>query len=140
MHLESESSDLGLEARDWPGRVRGDVLVEKNGDRISVRGTVEAEARVDCVRCLRDVNLELKVPLDVFAERAGTAPRGEEAELDRDDYMRFHDGRTLDLREDVRDALLLEVPMTPRCREDCAGLCPRCGADRNEGPCVCAGT
>ena len=58
-------------------------------------------------------------------------------ELDRDDYRRFHDGRYLDLREDARAALLLEIPITPHCREDCRGLCPRCGADLNDGPCAC---
>jgi uncharacterized protein len=53
--------------------------------------------------------------------------------------MRFHDGRRLNLTEDAREALLLEVPMTPLCREDCAGLCPRCGAELNTGPHACTG-
>ncbi len=47
--------------------------------------------------------------------------------------MKFHDGRRLDLREDARESLLLEIPIAPRCREDCAGLCPKCGADLNLG-------
>jgi uncharacterized protein len=49
--------------------------------------------------------------------------------------MKFHDGRKLELSEAAREALLLEVPMAPRCREDCRGLCPVCGADRNVEPC-----
>jgi len=138
VHLEAAPEDLGLEARSWTGPVVGDVLVEKNGDRVSVRGTVEAVAKVDCVRCLREVQLPIEVPLEVFAERTGTATWAEEDELDRNDYMRFHDGRELDLRGDARDALLLEMPIAPHCREECAGLCPRCGADLNEGSCACA--
>jgi len=51
--------------------------------------------------------------------------------------MLFHDGRRLDLRETVREALLLELPITPVCREDCPGLCPKCGADLSLGPCRC---
>jgi uncharacterized protein len=115
----------------------GALDVERNGDRISVRGKLEARALVECVRCLKGYELPLEVPLEVFAERAGTGFRVEEEELERDDYMLFHDGRHLDLREEAREALLLEVPMAPHCREDCAGLCPRCGADLNEGPCGC---
>jgi uncharacterized protein len=42
------------------------------------------------------------------------------------------------LRPLVRDALLLELPLAPLCREDCRGLCAHCGADLNDGPCDCA--
>jgi uncharacterized protein len=51
--------------------------------------------------------------------------------------MQFHDGRTLDLGEGVRETLLVELPMAPHCREDCKGLCPHCGANLNNGPCAC---
>ena len=44
---------------------------------------------------------------------------------------------TIDLGPLVRDAIVLELPMAPLCREDCRGLCPQCGADRNEGDCGC---
>jgi uncharacterized protein len=53
--------------------------------------------------------------------------------------MAFHDGRQLDLGGEARETLLLEIPIAPRCREDCRGLCPRCGADLNDGPCACQG-
>jgi uncharacterized protein len=43
----------------------------------------------------------------------------------------------LDLREAVRQQLVLAEPMKPLCRDGCAGLCPTCGADRNAGPCTC---
>jgi len=44
---------------------------------------------------------------------------------------------TIDLEPLARDAIVLELPMAPLCREDCLGLCPQCGADRNEGECGC---
>jgi uncharacterized protein len=43
----------------------------------------------------------------------------------------------LDLRPMVRETLLLEAPEAPLCREDCAGLCPACGVDRNATECSC---
>jgi uncharacterized protein len=136
--VETDATDLGLEASVWPGSIRGGFDVEKNGERVSVRGRLDATAHMDCVRCLKVFDLPVTVPLDVYAERTGTGSRDEERDLERDHYMKFHDGRRLDLGEEAREALLLELPMTPRCREDCRGLCPRCGADLNEGPCGCS--
>jgi uncharacterized protein len=139
VRLEADAASLGLEPREWPVPVTGEALVEKNGDRVTVRGRLETRARLECVRCLRTFEMPVMVPLEVFAERSGTHPQREEQALERDNVVAFHDGRELDVSGEARDALLLEVPMAPRCREDCAGLCPRCGADRNEGPCACAG-
>jgi uncharacterized protein len=138
LEAAADGSSLDLPADEWPGPVEGRFTVEKSGDRVSVRGALHATARLECVRCLERFDLPVDVPFEVFAERSGSTRRDDEAQLERDDLMRFHDGRQLDLRGDVREALLVEVPMTPRCREDCRGLCPRCGANLNEGPCSCS--
>ena len=47
------------------------------------------------------------------------------------------DDDVIDLAPLVRDSVVLELPGAPLCREDCAGLCPQCGANLNEGPCGC---
>lgn len=138
VRLEAQPGDLGLPPDEWSGSVVGSLGIDRNGDRISVRGKVEALARVDCVRCLRSLELAVEAPLEVFADRSGSGSRSDEKELERDDYMLFHDGRNLALSEEAREALILEVPIAPRCREDCRGLCPRCGADLNQGTCDCA--
>jgi len=137
VQLEAEPGEVDLDPAQWRGSVRADLDVEKTGERLGVRGHLSATAALDCVRCLETFELPLRVPFEVFAERAGTGSRREEAELERDRYMQFHDGRQLDLTVDAHDALLLEIPMAPHCREDCKGLCPRCGANLNEGPCAC---
>lgn len=136
LDVESAPRDLNLSESEWPGPVRGHLRVEPSGERVTVHGAVSAVARLECVRCLEAFELPIEAPLDVFADRAGTGrhPEDEEA-LERDHYMMFHDGRHLDLREEAREALLLEIPITPVCRELCRGLCPRCGANLNLGPC-----
>jgi uncharacterized protein len=134
---EADAAEVGLPAAGWPGRVAGDFSVERSGERITVRGRVWGAAWLECVRCLKGFERSLDVPLELFADRMGTGSRRDEVELERDDYMMFHDGRRLDLSEQVREALLLELPIAPHCREDCEGLCPRCGADLNDGPCAC---
>jgi len=137
VEAEGTAADVGLSQPEWREAVRGLFQVEKSGDRVSVRGTVQSRAHLECVRCLKEFDLPLAVPLVVYAERTGSSSREEEELLVRDDYMLFHDGRRLDLREAIREALLLELPMTPRCREDCPGLCPKCGAELSPGPCAC---
>lgn len=135
--LEAAAQDVGLPPEQWDGPLQGDLEVQRTGERVTVRGTVSGTARLECVRCLASFEHPVHAPLDVFAERAGTGRARDEKELERDEYMRFHDGRQLDLAEEARETLLLELPMVPRCREDCRGLCPRCGADLNAGPCGC---
>ena len=137
VEAEGTASDVGLSQPEWREAVRGQFQVERSGERVSVRGTVQSRAHLECVRCLREFVLPLEAPLVVYAERTGSASRGEQEALERDDYMLFHDGRRLDLRESVREALLLEVPITPHCREDCPGLCPKCGAELSQGPHEC---
>jgi len=138
MELGAEAEDLGLPQYGWAGPLRGVFDVQRTGDAISVRGALTAAARLECVRCLAVFERPMQAPLEVFAERAGRGRAPEEEALERDDYMKFHDGRQLDLCDEAREALLLELPMSPHCREDCRGLCPTCGADLNEGPCGCS--
>jgi uncharacterized protein len=133
----ASAADLDLPSGEWPGPVQAELLVDRTHDRVTVRGPVQATARLECVRCLRTFDLPVRVELEVFADRSGSA-RGLEADLERDDYMKFHDGRQLDLRKETRETLLLEMPITPRCREECRGLCATCGADLNQGPCGCS--
>jgi uncharacterized protein len=131
------AEELELLPAEWPGGVEATLNLDRTGDLVAVRGRIWADAHLECVRCLRPFDLPVTTELTVVADRAGSGGRLEK-DLAADDYMKFHDGRQLDLRGEAREALLLELPMTPHCREDCRGLCPRCGADLNDGPCGCA--
>jgi len=137
VEAEGAAAEVGLSQPEWREQVHGSFTVEKSGERVSVRGAVRSRAHLECVRCLREFELPLEAPLVVYAERKGSTSRAEQEALERDDFMLFHDGRRLDLRETVREALLLEMPITPHCREDCPGLCPRCGAELALGACDC---
>jgi len=63
-----DAADVGLPPEGWPGRVAGDLKVERNGERITVRGRIRSAAWLECVRCLRGYEMSLDVPLEVFAE------------------------------------------------------------------------
>ena len=137
VEVEGSAADVGLTQPEWREQVRGSFVVERSGERVSLRGSVRSRAHVECARCLREFDLPLEVPIVLYAERTGSTSREEQDQLERDDYMLFHDGRRLDLRETARELLLLELPITPVCREDCPGLCPKCGAELSLGPCRC---
>lgn len=93
-----------------------------------------------CARCLRDVSLAISDELLYLYSSRGVE-LGKDTRLDSDEgfmpvEVEFF-GRTLDLTDQVRESLLLLLPRKPLCREACAGLCPACGADLNEGACGC---
>ena len=56
---------------------------------------------------------------------------------DRDMVIAYYDGDVLDLGEMVREQFFLTVPLKRLCREQCAGICPTCGANRNDKSCQC---
>jgi len=137
LEARATAEELQLPLGDWPGGVEAMLELDRAGDFVAIRGRLRAGARLDCVRCLKAFDLPVVADVTMVADRAGGRDRLEQ-ELEADHYMLFHDGRQLDLREEARESLLLELPITPHCREDCRGLCPRCGADLNDGPCGCA--
>jgi uncharacterized protein len=114
------------------------LVAYRAGDHIDVQGTVTAPVDLTCDRCLAPIHRILQAGVRVFAERRELRDRRPVEEVREDDLgIVYHDGRFVDLTDDVRQVLLVELPWRSVCRDDCRGLCPRCGADLNEGPCRC---
>lgn len=98
-------------------------------------GSLAGYAASTCRRCLSDVQLKVSEVLQLLFAESGLE------EADEDDVVQIPPGcRELDLRSAVREEWLLAVPAFALCRDDCKGLCPTCGADRNTGACGCAPT
>jgi uncharacterized protein len=95
-----------------------------------------------CDRCLKRFLNYVHVYVDVRVRvaEAKPAPEGrEEAANTGEEGIRVApDNPVLDLANSFRAAALLEVPIKNVCREDCRGLCPQCGVNRNEVSCECA--
>jgi uncharacterized protein len=111
-----ELSDVGPE-------LRADLTLESVAPGIVVRGPLDTSVTHRCHRCL--VEWEEALELDVL-ETFGIADEG-------DDYPIVSE--QIDLEPALRDAVLLELPVSPTCRPDCLGLCSTCGADLNTGSC-----
>ena len=103
-------------------------------DSILVRGTLATRVVLECRRCLKDVEQDVKVHVDLLFAELGA---DEQEEAEGEVYPIPARGTELDLAGPVREQLLLAVPEFALCREDCKGLCPQCGADRNENECDC---
>ena len=136
LRLSAEPTGLALPAESWPAPLEVTLDADRAGDQITVKGWVETRLADECARCLKRVEAPLDFEIVLLADRVGSGGRHEK-ELEQDDYVLFHDGRAIALDEEVREAALLARPMAALCRPDCRGLCPRCGADLNEGPCGC---
>ena len=114
-----------------PVRVAGRLQAAGDG-RFYWRATLRTRIAGECRRCLA------AVPVAVATDIGALFSQNPDAENDPDSYPVARDAIQIDLGPAVREELLLAVPRWVVCRDDCRGLCPRCGKDLNAGPCGCA--
>ncbi len=121
---------LGLDLTQ-PLEIRGKLQATGDGE-VYWRGAISGEIRGVCRRCLIDVTRQVRAEVDALFS---TDP---DAADDPGVYPLAPRATHVDLRPVLREEVALTVPAYLLCKEDCAGLCPRCGADLNQGPCQCA--
>jgi uncharacterized protein len=123
-----------------------DLDLYADGTHAFATGTFKGHVTVACSRCVEPVKLQIDekllvtfLPASEIPEEDATAPAGEDgAEVDTGDLDVFpFDGEKIDLEPLFREQFVLAIPFAPLCREDCKGLCPQCGIDRNTSTCTC---
>jgi len=104
-----------------------------------VNGTVEATTELECSWCLKRFSFSIKeAAMDFELVPEGPRKQAAEHELGRAELdTEFYRGGEIEPKEFIREQLLLGIPMVPVHSEHCKGLCPVCGADRNETTCGC---
>lgn len=111
-------------------RVAGAIAIElavvSNVDGIVVSGALVVPWRAPCRRCLTEVVEAATVSIDELYQDDVT-----------DEEAFAIEGDQIDLAPMVREYVLLELPDAPLCRDECAGICPVCGVDRNDVTCEC---
>lgn len=112
-----------------PFSVRGEVTNNAGYMRLSASAVVPYKTA--CARCLADIEGTLPISFEKNVAVISTLQNE-----DTDDYLFIEDAR-LDLYEPLCEQILLEFPTKLLCREDCKGLCPKCGKDLNKGDCDC---
>ena len=111
-----------------------DLTARQVGDGVFVRGRLRTTVRQACRRCLASVEQPVDDTVDMLFDTLGE----DEEEAGGEVYPLPARGDTLDLRDAVREQLLLRAPEFVLCREECRWLCPTCGTDLNQGECDCA--
>ena len=112
--------------------------ISRDGTKTHVRGRIETKVETDCVRCLEPVAKDIDIEFeDIFID-ATEEPTDDEIELGKDelDESLITDDE-IDMAEVVREQLILATTETVFCKEDCKGLCPKCGGNRNLIDCKC---
>ena len=118
--------------------VQGKVGLMRTHRGILVKGALHTEVEVTCSRCLSLFSRPLALNIEeeyfpiIDVSSGAPLPLPEEPGC-----FTIDEHHILDLTEAMRQYMLLAIPMKPLCREDCAGLCPSCGHNLNEGPCNC---
>ena len=135
---EPEEIVLDEEYARLTSRAEVSGRVSRSGREVRLRGRINAGAEVDCGRCLKTVAIPVETEFDVTYVPVEDYKSSEVAELQEEDLrLSVFDGETIDLDELVREQVLLALPARALCGEECKGLCPTCGADRNSNPCAC---
>ena len=124
------ATDVGVDDDRITGDVTVDLLATSSIDGVVVVGTITMPWRAPCRRCLAEVVGTARIDVDeVYQDPSDVSV------VDGDAFP--IEGDQIDLVPAVREAVLLELPDDVLCRDDCAGICPVCGTDRNQGTCDC---
>lgn len=108
-----------------------DLRLESVMEGVLVSGTARAPLAGECVRCLDAIGGEITVDIqELYAYPDRVLAEG----ADADEEERTVEDDLVDLEPALRDAVVLALPQSPVCREDCPGLCPECGARLADDP------
>ncbi len=120
-------------------RVCGRIQLMHVNDGVWVSGLLDANAVCSCSRCLQDFHLTLRCQLDEVYSQVVDVATGAPLPIspDADSDFTIDDHHILDITEAVRQSVIVAIPMKPLCQPSCAGLCPECGANRNQASCAC---
>ena len=132
-HFSSDPSIVGLHG-NFKARVVVDAVLDKTPHEIFLRAAARTSGSFTCDRCTE--NFEQAVSNEftvyyVYRELEDGRYPPEEVQVISPDTT------YIDLAEDVRQMVLLSIPLKLLCKTDCKGLCPHCGSDLNAGPCSC---
>lgn len=109
--------------------------LSRQGDDAFLRGTLSGVLDCSCARCLEPARLPVRLPIQVTFVASS---EDDEDEEDEDLDVAHFDGDEINIGPELREQIILNMPINPACRETCAGLCATCGVNRNETACDCA--
>jgi len=138
------SAQLGLATSDLEFLKEISILanVTRMGDDVFVQSRIETSLSHSCCRCLESYDLPINTELQVLfvPEKPPQNLRRDVRRPmvdDEDGKVTRYRGKVIDLSGEIMNAIRLCLPMKPLCDQYCLGLCPHCGANRNQESCEC---
>ncbi len=139
---DAQSIDLEDEMAQAAGPIEVVGTARRSSEIAHLKGNLRGSLEIACSRCLQPSRFELNAPFEVdFVTLENYGAASHETELNSNDLsLSVYDGEQIDLNEVVREQVLLNLPMRGLCKENCAGLCEKCGGNKNTNPCDCKTT
>ncbi len=126
------------ESFDVTGSFIGAVRFMKTTETVFSELHGELTVHLDCARCLKPFDSEIEIHSEEeFRPTVDISTGRVIDDTGEDEALVINEQHILDLTEIMRQAIILALPITPFCQQDCAGLCPICGVNRNEEQCTC---
>ncbi len=130
-------SDTGLRQVSGIDAKGSASVLENTGGEMRVEGRFSGTFEADCDRCLATAQYPLDNAFDLFY-RPPPNLDADEVKIDEGEAeIGFYEGLGLELADVIKEQILLALPLKRICREDCKGICPICGVNRNEVACDC---
>lgn len=123
--------------------IRFILRLQKTGQLVEVDGQLTADVVLCCGHCLQTFEKQLAADFaftftPYVADDQATPEDDIEIELDTDELgLVFYKDESLDLLQPLQDQLMMTLPISPTCKDDCRGLCRECGCNLNEVSCNC---
>ena len=127
--------DLEVEDAQFAGTVHSRIQLLRSNQNVYVKGDFSASVVVECRRCVEPIETEITSEIGLYFSHSEKPKSIGSSLLEAGE--RYYSGDTIDLCEDVRQSLVLEIPAWPLCVESCKGLCPQCGENLNIAECNC---
>ncbi len=131
-NFESLASEIGLEA-DYGQNVIADLILRKSVGQYYLDINCQANKKSTCDRCLVDFNLDIKCSFKLVYTYDQSFSTTDSDEVK---FLNFQDTE-IEIGDDVRQMIMLNVPLKLLCSEGCKGLCVKCGKNLNESDCNC---
>ena len=136
--VSTNDIDLDVDGTELKADVKFAGKTIREDGKAHVRGTITTDLTIDCTRCLEPVAETIDISFDDIFVDPADAPNDTEIAVAAEelDEAIAEDGK-VDLINVIREQILLALPEQRFCREDCKGLCPKCGGNRNLIDCKC---
>lgn len=121
--------NLGTQKTEHMAKVRGKVT--KGGMMYTVSAEVDVTIHMTCDRCMKEYAYPIHTTLYSAFSSGEITP-------DESEDVKPVIKSSIDLSDNILEAIAMEIPLKSLCQEDCKGVCPKCGANLNKGTCKCA--